>query len=230
MRPETSTLREPSPLPAALPPEREYHPLFSWEAKRGDLSTTQRRVARSVRWGRYKDRACPFCSIALDVRDLQSKNPLQIHHTIPRGMPGCNLIFYLRLCHSGCNANAGKPQHPPTIPNVSERCGRTGLKEWASAEGERASVMRPLWNLVIYAPDTGLLHEEGMRAHRKTISSNAPGAVGAKIGRATFGSSVTFDRYVTEDIGAGFLKDIGDKMVERTNKAFPFTETEEANG
>ena len=218
---------DPAQLPATLTPERAYKPKFSFELKVGDYSTEQKRIVRAERWGKYKDRECPFCSISLRASDLHSQ-PLQIHHVTPRGMLGCNLLINVRLCHSGCNANAGKPQYPASIPNVSERRGRGGLREWASAEGERASVMRPLWNMVVYGPETGILAEEGQRVHRKTLSALAPGKVGAKIGKATFGSSVTYDRYITEDAAAGFLKVLDDKMVERTRKPFPFTELEGA--
>jgi hypothetical protein len=205
---------------ATLPPER----IFSWESKVTDYSTEQKRVVRAFRWGKYGDRKCPFCSIPLRAQDLHSQ-PLQVHHTIPRGMLGCNLLINVRLAHGGCNANAGKPQYPASIPKGHVRESRESVRAWASEEGERSSKMRPIWNLTVYGPG-GLLCEQGARIHRRGLAKQAPGLVGSKLGKATFGSMVTYDRYITEDTGAGFLEEIGDKIVERTGKAFPFTELE----
>ena len=86
--------------------------------------------------------------------------------------------------------------------------------------------MRPCWNLIVYRLNTGLLANEGSKIHRKGLAKKAPGLVGEKFGKSTFGSMVTYDRYITEDIGAGYLVDIGDNMIERTSKSFPFTELE----
>lgn len=85
-----------------------YHILRRWELKRSDLTTTERREARAILFGSFRQTSCYFSHLLIPPRLLQT-GAVDVHHLLPRGSPGCNLLPNLRLAFHGFNANEGKP-------------------------------------------------------------------------------------------------------------------------
>jgi hypothetical protein len=130
------------------------------------------------------------------------------------------------LCHahniSERNRIAGQRSNDLVSVNTVREVESVIKPQWMSNEGLRHDYQRPKFNRWLYDPDVGLAHEEGARSHPKGLAKAAVHGVGLIQGK--LGSSVTYERYVDEDINGGFwlyCKD-GSDEIERTGKPFPF--------
>jgi hypothetical protein len=90
------------------PTNEIYHPRRSWEMKITELTPRQKREARAFLFGRFGQTKCFFTGMPLYPHILQTGS-ITIHHLVPLGKPGCNLLMNLRLAYLGPNSNAGKP-------------------------------------------------------------------------------------------------------------------------
>jgi hypothetical protein len=79
-----------------------------WELKTSELSTTQKREARAFLYGSFGQTKCYFTGRPI-VPQLLHAGAYDIHHILPRGSPGSNLLPNLSLALHGPNANASKP-------------------------------------------------------------------------------------------------------------------------
>lgn len=82
--------------------EGQYRLRYRWEAKRWELTTGEKRQARAALWGLLGQKKCGFCGLALDPRLLHVA--YDIHHELPAGTPGRNILPKLKLSHHSCNA------------------------------------------------------------------------------------------------------------------------------
>ncbi|MDG6949554.1 MAG: hypothetical protein JRM77_06900 [Nitrososphaerota archaeon] len=87
---------------------QSYRPFRAWELKTSELTTTQRREARAFLVGSFGQKKCHLTGRPIVLQLLH--DAYDIHHLLPRGSPGCNLLINLRLALHGPNANAGKPK------------------------------------------------------------------------------------------------------------------------
>jgi hypothetical protein len=86
----------------------EYSILRRWELKRSNLSTEQKKEARALLYGRFGQKKEHFSGESIEPRKLHFAYDL--HHLLPRGSPGCNLLPNMRLAYHGLNAKAGAPK------------------------------------------------------------------------------------------------------------------------
>ncbi len=88
--------------------QKQYKPLRRWEHKVSDLSTTQKREARGFLLGYFGQTKCFLTG--KPIVPLMLHDAYDLHHLIPRGSPGCNLMPNLRLTLHSANAAKGKPR------------------------------------------------------------------------------------------------------------------------
>jgi len=126
-----------------------YIPAHRWELKTSELSTLQKKEARALLYGPFREKTCFFCKEPLGD-EVVDKNPCDIHHILPMGELGCNYLIYIHLAHHApCNASAGKakgiqmrekttwPSSDPTFSlreKVSYMAGSPEMKVNAVAE------------------------------------------------------------------------------------------------
>lgn len=88
----------------------EYRLLRKWEAKTSPLTTEQKREARAFRVGRFRQTKCSVTGKPIVLSMLH--DAYDLHHLLPQGSPGYNMLPNMRLALHGPNANAGKPPRP----------------------------------------------------------------------------------------------------------------------
>ncbi|MGA2665111.1 MAG: hypothetical protein ABSF83_09225 [Nitrososphaerales archaeon] len=191
--------------------ERENQPvIFSWELRRvlkGNAKTQARTYIRSL------DDSCFFCKLALGY------GTPDIHHIDEN--PEDNRLYNLALAHHGCNSSDfnQKKQHGIASSGhggVRENGGQRPA-EWTTEEGRRSDKMTYCYRQFLYHPKTGLLRNGGQLFSIKWLAAMLPSEL--KIGK-----SVTYRRYIDEDIAGGFLEPTvidGTDKVERTTKPYP---------
>jgi hypothetical protein len=112
-----------------------------------------------------------------------------------------------------CNQKKGKTSDRLLPQSVSENTRR----EWTSEEGARHDSMTYRYRNLLFHPHNGMMVNEGARVGLVKLSKKLPDLVGK-------GSSVTFRRYIEEDIEAGYFEvktEDGVDIIERTDKAYP---------
>ena len=95
-----------------------YTPLFDFETKTSEYSTTQRAIARATKWGRFSERDCFACGSPLRASELHKSYSL--HHEYRKGSPNYNLLIFVHLVHPGCHGRLG-PAIEKAQPQKTER-------------------------------------------------------------------------------------------------------------
>ncbi len=186
-----------------------YRPKYDWELKKSDLSTMQKRQAKGALWGVRRERKCFFCGIPFDPRVLFLT--ATIHHEARIGEVGCNLLPHLHLAHFGCNSAAGPAkgiQKMREREKVARVGGEMGMFTASSTEMARSLKMRPRWNNWIDG-------KPFVQIQRKRLAKMAVHELG-------LGSSITYDRYIGEDIEGGILTEFeieGESIVKLNEEA-----------
>ena len=128
-----------------------------------------------------------------------------------------NLHWACWPCNQRKNPRGPIPE-TALLKDVRENRAHTQTRgEWQSEEGRRHDQMTYRYRNLMFHPHNGLMVNEGSRVGLVKLSKKLPDLVGK-------GSSVTFRRYIEEDIEAGYFsvaEDDGVDYIERTDRAYP---------
>lgn len=146
----------------------------------------------------------------------ERETDLEIDHI--DGNPTNWKITNLRLLCHGCNISERNRLNGLGSVKERERESADAALTWSNEEGRRSSKMVPRYRAVMYHPKTGMFKDEGSRMPIVKLSHNLPELCGG------LGSSITYRRYIEDDIASGFLfrsENDGIEYVERTDKHYP---------
>lgn len=157
--------------------EREIQ--FPWET-RARLKGMARKQAVAVIISTNLN--CFFCKLPLGYGEPD------LHHIDEN--PTNNRLANLALSHHGCNSSDFNRKKARTATT-----GQRREREWGAATSEetnRAVIMRPRWNNWIDS-------KPFVQIQLKALAFKAPHTLG-------IGSSITYTRYINEDIAGGILE------------------------
>ena len=116
-----------------------------------------------------------------------------------------------------CNQKKAKTSDRLLPKGVRENQASAQRNEWTSEEGRIHDLLTYRYRNLLFHPHNGMMVNEGARVGLLKLSKKLPDLVGK-------GSSVTFRRYIEEDIEAGYFEvksEDGVDYIERTNKLYP---------